>query len=153
MNSNVPPKLIERLEELVDASFSGRDELYAAAKTLDDHRRSNVCKQLADHLASHAIELQQLLSVNGKEPPQPLNMFSIAEVFFQLAMNRNGESEVLRFAERCERTVKERFEAVIDIAPKGDTSAILQRQRDDIEFGEQVLQSMQDPPKTQSPNE
>lgn len=152
MNSNLPSKLIERIEELVDASFSGRDELYAAAKTLDDERRSNVCKQLADHLAGHAIELQQLLMVNGKEPPQPLDMFAVAKGFFQLAMNRDGESEVLRIAENCERTVKERFDEVIEEAPEGDTSAILERQRDDIEFGEQVLQSMQDAPKTKSPN-
>ena len=75
MNRNLSPQMIQRIEELVDASFSGRDELCAAAKTLDDARRSNICKQLADHLAHHAIELQQLLTVNGETrklllPPQ-----------------------------------------------------------------------------------
>ena len=151
MNSHLPPKMIERIEELVGASFAGRDELHAAAKTLDDDRRSRICKQLANHLAAHAIELQQLLVANGEEPPQPLDMQGIAESFFQLAMNRDGESEVLRIGENCERTVKERFDEVIDEIPAGDTSAILERQRNDIEFGEQVLHSMQDPPETNAP--
>lgn len=150
MNINLPPKMIARIEELVDVSFSGRDELYAAAKTLDDDRRSNVCKQLADHLAGHAIELQQLLMANGEQPRQPLDVFGVAEGFFQLAMNQDGEGEVLRIAENCERTVKERFDEVIEESPKGDTAAILERQRDDIEFGEQVLHSMQQPPESDS---
>lgn len=146
MNRELSPQMITRIEELVDASFCGRDELYAAAKTLDDERRSRICHQLAEHLAGHAIELQQLLTVNRHQPPQPIDTYAVAEAFFQLAMNRDGEAEVLKIAENCERTVKERFEKVIESAPEGDTSAILSRQRDNIEFGEQVLQSMQEPP-------
>lgn len=147
MYRNLPPQMIHHIEELVDASFSGRDELYAAAETLDDERRSNICHQLADHLANHAIELQQLLLANGETPPEPLNMYAIAQGFFCFAKNRQGEAEVLRIAESCERTVKEHFDEVIDITSDADTSAMLERQRDDVEFGEHVLRAMQVPPE------
>ena len=147
MYRNLPPKIVRRIKELVDASFSGRDELYAAAETLDDEKRSNVCRQLANHLAGHAIELQQLLIANGETPPEPLDMYAVAEGFFNLAKSRHGESEVLRIAEICERTVKDRFDDVIDATKNEDTVALLERQRDDIEFGEHVLKTMQETPE------
>lgn len=146
MNRNLPDALIRRIEELVDASFSGRDELYAAADTLDDEKRSNVCRQLADHLADHATELQQILAINGEDTVTPLDMYSVAETFFTLAKNRDGEAGILTAAESCERLVKERFDEVIDQTSDEDTAALLRRHRNDIEFGEHVLRSMQEPP-------
>lgn len=146
MYRNLPPQAVRRIEELVDASYSGRDELYAAADALDDERRSQVCRQLADHLAGHATELQQLLMMNGGEAIEPLDLYSIAESFFGTIKRREGEAGVLNVAEACERTVKERFEQAIEATQNEDTAALLERQRDNIEFGENVLKSMQEPP-------
>ena len=147
MDRDLSPKIIRRVQELVDASYAGRDELYAAADTLDDDKRSKVCRQLADHLAGHAAELQQLLLANEENTVEPLDMYSVAETFFTLAKNRHGEAGVLNVAEACERVVGERFDSAIDSLQDGDTTALLQRQRDTIEFGENVLRSMQDSPK------
>lgn len=147
LNANLPPQAIRRIEELIDASFAGRDELYAAAETLDNDQRTNICRQLADHLAAHATELQQLLKINGEDLQPPIDMYSVAESYFCLAKRRGGEAGVLSAAAECEREVKEKFDNAIEQTQDGDTSGLLERQRDDIEFGEDVLRSMQEPPE------
>ena len=145
--THLPPEMIRSIEELIDASYSGRDELYAAAELLDDDRRSRVCKRLAEHLAKHAIELQQLVTVNGGETLEPLDMYSVAESFFALAKSRRGEAGILDAAEECERVVKERFENVIAETDSDEAATILERQRNDIKFGEDILKAMQAAPK------
>ena len=114
-------------------------------------KRSRVCRKLADHLAGHAAELQQLLLANGGDHIEPLDMYSVAEAFFTAAKRREGEAGVLSVAEECERIVKERFDEVIEVTKRDDTAAMLERQRDDIEFGERVLQTMQDLPENGEP--
>lgn len=145
MNQNLPPLVVRRIEELIDASYAGRDELYAAADALDDQQRRNVCLGLAEHLANHAVELQQLLVANGVGSLEPLDMYSVAEAYFSVVKARDGDAGVLSVAEKCEQTVKERFDAVIDGTNLDDTRSMLERQRKDVEFGQDVLRSIQPP--------
>ena len=69
---------LRKIQELIEANFAGRDELQAAAESLDDDARQRVCRRLANHLASHAAELQQIVTACGAEPAGPLDMEVIA---------------------------------------------------------------------------
>lgn len=142
MDRTLPPQLMHRIEELIDTSYSGRDKLHAASELLDDDTRSHVTEQLANHLANHAAELQQLLSANGGEKLKPTDMYSISKQYLTIAKRREGEKGVLSVAEECEQKVKERFTCVLEESFPRDTMAMLQRQRNEIKFGEHVLQSM-----------
>lgn len=58
---NLDNETLAKIQGLVEVRFSGRDKLYSVASHLDDSQRSSVCRKLADHLAGHAAELQQIL--------------------------------------------------------------------------------------------
>lgn len=144
MQRNLPHQMIEHLEQLIDASFSGRDELYAAAESLSDSRHKDVCRELANHLANHATELQQLLACNGHAPVKPLDLLELSESFFALIKSKRGDVAILDCAERCEKVVKERYSDAISKSTDSDTSALLERQRGEVEFGENVLHAMRE---------
>lgn len=133
---------LRKLQTLVEANFTGRDELYAAAKSLNDEDRKNVCRKLAEHLAGHAAELQQILAACGADPAGPLDTHALAESLFDLTKATRGAHGVLHAAESCERILKQEYDQAIQATGDREAEALLQKQRDDVEFGEQVLRGM-----------
>lgn len=133
---------LDRIQELIQANFTGRDELYAAAESLDDESRQRVCRRLAEFLAGHAVDLQQIVTAQGVEPAGPLDIESIAQTLFDLAKLNRGEPGVLQAAAEGERDLKESYDRAIDAAAGPESEDLLRRQRDDVEFGEQILRDM-----------
>ena len=138
---------LARIRHLIEANFAGRDELYAALETLDDDARKNICKRLAEHLAGHAVELSQILLANGH------GKYDLSEVefidhlaertFLEMVKDIYGESRVLAAIEQCERNLKDKYDRMLTSMPEVETEGILQHQRGEVEFGEQVLHTMQ----------
>ncbi len=89
-------KTLAKIQELIERNFTGRDELYAAAQSMDDDARKQICRRLADHLADNAIELQQIVAASGAEPAGPLDVHAVASALFDLAKANRGEPGVLR---------------------------------------------------------
>lgn len=133
---------LAEIQKLVEANFAGRDELYAAAGKLDDEARKQVCRKLADHLGGHAAELQQVLLAHGTEPVGPSEIPALADALFDLVKATRGPSGVIGAAEKCEHDVKEEYDCAIDAAASKDAEELLHKQREEVEFGEQVLRSM-----------
>jgi len=141
------PGTLDQIQKLISANFAGRDELYAAAKSLDDEARQRVCRRLAEHLAGHAVELQQILTASGERPAGPLDVNSLAQTLFELAKLSRGEPGVLDAAAACEHTLKEDYDRALDDLSHPQAENVLKRQRDGVEFGEQVLRGMGVPEK------
>lgn len=59
---------IARLRQLVVSAYSGRDDLYAAAKQLTDQDLSVICRKLADDLGGNTAVLEQIIVMQGAEP-------------------------------------------------------------------------------------
>jgi uncharacterized protein (TIGR02284 family) len=133
---------LRKLQRLVEANFAGRDELYAAANSLNSADRENVCKRLAEHLAANAIELQQILAASGADPASPPDTQAVAKRLFQLAKANRGSERVLDAAESCEINLKYEYDLAIQDTPNREAEAMLERQRDDVEFGQRMIRSM-----------
>jgi uncharacterized protein (TIGR02284 family) len=141
------PQTLDRIQQLISANFAVRDELYAAARSLDDEARQQVCRRLAEHLAGHAVELQQILTASGERPVGPLDMNSLAEALFESAKQSHGESGVLAAAVEREHNLKEDYDRALDYVSQPQAENVLKRQREGVEFGEQVLRGMSAPDK------
>lgn len=133
---------LSKIQKLIEANFTGRDELYAAAESSDDEARKQICCQLAAHLADHAVHLQQIVASSGVDPAEPLDVNEIASALFDLAKANRGETGVLQVAAEGERNLKEEFDRAIETTPDQEAKALLDKQRDNVEFGEQVLRNI-----------
>jgi len=133
---------LARIQELIEGNFTGRDELYAAAESLDDQARRHVCRRLAEFLAGHAADLQQIVIASGAEPAGPLDMQSIADALFEMAKTKRGEPGVLGVVAEGERKLKESYDRAIDATDDRKGEDLLRRQREGVEFGEKVLRDM-----------
>ncbi len=142
---------LNRIQELIAANFTGRDELYAAANSLDSEAQQQVCHRLAEHLAGHAAELQQIVAASGVDPAGPLDLHALARSLFEIAKLNRGESGVLQAATEGEHNLKQDYEAAIDETDHPQTENVLRRQRDEVEFNEQVLRGMTEASKSQEP--
>jgi uncharacterized protein (TIGR02284 family) len=127
------------LQDLIQANFAGRDRLYAAAATLDDRAQKTVCRRLADQLADHAAELQQVVLANAGDPGDCDETYLAAESLFDEVWQGSGEPGVLRTAEDYEREMKQRYDAAIEQTSDREVEGLLRRHRNNIEFGEYVL--------------
>jgi uncharacterized protein (TIGR02284 family) len=144
------PATLANIQELIESNYAGRDELYAAVETLDDDARKNVCRRLAEHLGGHAAELEQILLSNGDERFDPTSVEFIdhlsERMFLKIVKDQQGEANVLKAIEQCERNLKEKYDQMLRSTPESEAVGILERQRDEVEFGEQILHTMHDPP-------
>jgi uncharacterized protein (TIGR02284 family) len=140
---------LDKIQHLIAANFAGRDELYAAAGSLDNEARQRVCHRLAEHLAGHAVELQQILTASGVQPTGPIDVHSLAQALFESAKRSRGEPGVLEAAVEREQTLKQDYDRALDNLSHPQAENVLKRQRDDVEFGEQVLRGMRGPDKQQ----
>ncbi len=139
---------LERLHELIEANFNARDSLYTAAESLEDDDQAHVCVRLADSLAGHAVELQQIVAAAGSQPPGPQDAWTGARQQFEQAKAACGCSGVLAIAERTERDLKQGYDRALKTTFDREAEGVLGRHRNDVEFGEQVLRCIAG---TQSP--
>ena len=142
LSRDIDAVTLGRIQELIEANFAARDELYAAADSLDDDARANICRRLADILASNAIELQQVVTSSGREPTGPLDVTPVVTSLFHLTKLHGGEDAVLETTARGERELKEYYDRAIESASDPEAESILRRQREGVEFGEDVLQNI-----------
>jgi hypothetical protein len=133
---------LAKIRELVEANFGSRDELYAAADSLDGEDRERVCRRLAEHLAGHAAELQQLLAASRSDPAGPLDIDEIVAALFESIKAQRGTVGVLKAAERTQRDLKRGYDRAIEETSAQEAEGLLRSQRDAVEFGERVLRSM-----------
>ncbi|MCA9177518.1 MAG: hypothetical protein KDB14_23695 [Planctomycetales bacterium] len=134
---------LSAIRRLVEANYVGRDELYAAADAMDGDARQQVCRRLAEFLAGHAEELQQLLLSSGAQAFDIAKLPTIAEAaLFHLIRTNRGAAGVINAAERCEHSLKERYEDALARTSDAEAQAILKRQQDEVEFAESVLRTM-----------
>ncbi len=130
------------LQKLIEGNFTGRDELQAAADSLDDRDLKGICRRLSRQLADHAIELQQLVTASGAVPAEPLNVDLLATALFDLTKANRGEAGVIRAAAEGEHNLKTEYDRAIEDTAEADAKALLDRQRREVEFGEQVLRHL-----------
>ena len=138
---------LDKIQKLIVANFAVRDELYAAAASLDHDARQQVCNRLAEHLAGHAVELQQILIASGQTPAEPLDLHVMAQAVYEWAKKSHGEPGVLDTAANRERDLKENYDQALDDMSHPQAENVLQRQRKEVKFGEQVLDGMRGPDK------
>ncbi len=139
MPTPLDARTLTELQSLIKGNFTGRDELYAAAESLDDVSLKNICRRLAMHLADNAIWLQQIVLASGVEPALPLETESRTESLFSLTRASRGESGVLCDAANCERHLKVEYDRAVEATPDDEAKAVLEKQREEVEFGEEVL--------------
>ncbi len=130
---------LDRLRELIEANFNARDALYVAAESLEDDDYVHVCIRLADSLAGHAAELQQVVAAAGDHPPGPNASLLEPKWDFEQAKAESGSEGILAIAERTERDLRQGYDRVLEVTCDRDAEGILDRQRSAVEFGEQVL--------------
>ncbi len=107
-------------------------------------RRSKYVAVWRSFLASHASELQQLLLASGAKPVSKEEIPEIAETaLLELLRAANGARGVMAAAEHHEHAVKDAYDVAVQSATDPDAKAILERQREDVEFGERVLRCLQ----------
>lgn len=144
--------VLARIRELIEANFASRDELYAAAETLDDESMKKVCRRLADHLAGHAVELQQIAAARIGDSDVDVDTVEFidyvsAQAFLEMVKEVHGPERVIAAAEQCEQNLKAKYDRVIDETSHSETEGVFQRHRSEIEFGERVLHSMRTDPE------
>lgn len=133
---------LSKIQELIKGNFTGRDELYAAAESLDDDARRRVCRRLAEHLAGHAADLQQIVIASGVDPAGPLDMEAIANALFDVAKANRGDAGVLGAVAEGERNLKDEYDRAIDATNDPHGEDLLRRQRGEVDFAENVLRDM-----------
>lgn len=133
---------LTKIRDLVEASFGSRDELYAAAESLDDEDHKRVCRRLAEYLAEHATSLQQVLAAGGHDPAGPLDIDGIVAAFFKSIRMQRGAAGVLEAAEQCQRGLKHGYDRAIEGSPNREAEEFLREQRDEVDFGERVLRGI-----------
>jgi uncharacterized protein (TIGR02284 family) len=133
----------ERIQHLIRTVFAGRDDLYAAADTLDNERIAEICRRLAQELGGHAAELQQLVLLQGREPAKPETVESrLQRAVLELMKSKHGNEAVVAEVETSENQVKRHYEEAIDATPNREVKGVLRRHRDDAQFGEDVLHEL-----------
>lgn len=142
---NLDDKTLSKIQEMMEVTFAGRDKLYSAANHLDDEERRDICRKLADHLAGHAIQLQQILKATGSDPKGPLDIHAIVDALLESIRSQSGDSGILDAAEKYTHEVKEDFDQAIEKTPDPDAREVLRHHRNGVAFGERVLRQMERP--------
>jgi uncharacterized protein (TIGR02284 family) len=139
------PETLEKIQQLIVANFAGRDELYTAADSLEEGAQQRVCRRLAEHLAGYAVELQQILTAAGERPAGPLDLSVLAHALYESARRTRGQQGVLAAAAEREHDLKVDYDRAMDNLSHPQAENLLRRQRDGVEFDEQVLHGLRGP--------
>ncbi len=137
------------IRRLVEQNYLGRDRLYAAADLLDSKERKKICQRLAEFLAAHATELQQILLACEARPFDIADLPAVAEAtLLDIVKANHGTAGVIEVAMHCEQEVKEHYDQATSEITETQTQGLLRRHRADVEFGEHVLRAINDTPKS-----
>jgi hypothetical protein len=110
-NHRLGDATLAKIRELIEANFAGRDELYAAAETLDDEARKKVCRRLAEHLAGHAVELEKIALASSEDidiADVEFIDYIAEEAFLHMVKELHGSSRVIASVEQCEHNLKDK---------------------------------------------
>ena len=145
---HVDQMTLQRVREMIRGNFATRDRLYASAEALDDDALAEICRRLADGLGGNAADLQQLLMIAGEQPAEPNEADKVArqlqEIVTDMLEDRHGQSAVLSEAASAEQRLKREYDNAIDATPNNEVKGLLRRQREDVAFGETVLQKVRE---------
>jgi uncharacterized protein (TIGR02284 family) len=146
---NIDQPTRRQVRDLIRGNFATRDELYAAAKVLNDDDLAGICRRLADKLGGHAAHLQQLLMASGTEPFDPPSRDELVqhlqEMVIDMLDQRHGQRAVLGQVKAAEQKLKEEYDEAIDAVSNVEIKGVLLRQREEVAFGEALLTKMQQP--------
>ncbi len=129
------------IRRLVAINYAGRDNLYSAAALLEDDAYRGVCRHLAECLGAHAAELQQTLLACRAHP---VAIERVSRDTHSLRLDTRdvpqGALEVITAAEHSEQAVCEEYTWAVKHTSNHEARYLLERQRQNVEFGDQVLQ-------------
>jgi hypothetical protein len=86
--------------------------------------------------------LRQIVAASGVDPAELLDLHELAGALFELAKRTQGDAGVLRTAAEGERNLKAEYDQAIEGVPDQEAKALLDKQRRDVAFSEQVLRSI-----------
>jgi hypothetical protein len=133
---------LDTIQCLIEANRECRDELYAAAELLDDEPGKNVCRRLAEYLAGHVVDLQQLVIACDTAPAEPQDVELLPNLLFHLAKDVQGESGVLDVAAEGARELVEDYDDALEEVSDSPTWSILLKQRARVDLSEHILHTM-----------
>jgi hypothetical protein len=134
---------IARLRHLVVATYSGRDDLYAAAAQVTDKDLGDICCKLADDLAGNAAYLEQIIIMHDEDPGY-VNAIasSLGEKIMKLVRARRGDQGIVSAVQQKQMKLREKYEATIDAMHDSEAHSLLETQKKAVEFAEHVLRKV-----------
>jgi hypothetical protein len=128
-----------RVRGLIGATYSGRDDLCAAASRLSDEQLSNLCRGLADDLADHAAYLRHLRMSRAAAAE------SLAVEILRFFRDRGWRNRSMPFAvERPLRHSGDRYDIAIAATGDPEARALLRAQSEHLHFAERLLRGIED---------
>ena len=131
---------IERLRDLVAATYSGRDDLYQAAANLEDAELAAICRKLAEDLAGNSAHLAQILAMHGTKASDTGHVkAALTGEIMRFIREHEHDKGVLSAAKEVERGLGDQYDATIAATGNAEAQALLKKQKEEVEFGEKVL--------------
>jgi hypothetical protein len=136
----------------VVATYSGRDDLYAAAAQVNDEDLGKICCKLADDLAGSAAYLEQIIIMHDGEPGYASAVTSVlGEEIMKLLRAGRGDQGIVSAVQQEQTKLREKYDATIAATHDTETHALLETQKRDVEFAESVLRKVSPHERQESP--
>jgi uncharacterized protein (TIGR02284 family) len=133
-------KTIARLRQLVVATYSGRDDLYTAAEQVGDDDLSVICRKLADNLAGHAADLEQIILMHNEEPGfEDALTSTLSYEILQFLRKGRGDNGIISVVQKEQSDIQKQYDATIAAARDPAAHEVLEKQKKDVNFAERVL--------------
>ncbi len=111
---SLDPETILRLRLLAATTYSGRDDLYAAASQVSNEDLAIICRRLADDLAGNTAFLEQIIAIHGAEPGFKEAVASaLGEEIMRLLREGHGDHGVISVVQAEQRSLRGEYEATI----------------------------------------
>jgi uncharacterized protein (TIGR02284 family) len=137
---------------LAATTYSGRDDLYAAASQVSNEDLAIICRRLAEDLAGNTASLEQIIAIHGAEPGFKEAVASaLGEEIMRLLREGHGDHGVISVVQAEQRSLRGEYEATIAATHDAEAQALLERQRRDVDFAERVLRKITPPDPDKSP--
>ncbi len=131
---------IGQLRQLVVANYGRRDDLYVAAEQLGDQDLAAICRKLADDLAANTAHLEQIIVMHGKEPGfREAAASAMGHELMSLLRKGRGDQMLVSAVEREQSELRGQYDETIAATHDADARSLLEEQKKDVEFAEQVL--------------
>jgi uncharacterized protein (TIGR02284 family) len=137
---------LDTVQDLIRTNLVSRDGLYAAATKLDGAALQRICRRLADELGGHVADLQQLLLARGQKPvgPEDNLVRKLRAVVLEVLQQQPSSQHVVAEVEECTRVLKKEYDTAIKQTDDVQIKNVLHRQRQDAEFGGDVLGAIEE---------